>query len=144
MRGSPLGWEPRSRGTRSEDFAHSANPMLSDVYGQLKGFSSRSLKLKWPDRVFWWADIVYSVTVNPNSCRRQRAYIRNQRTHHKEGTFQPHWEPEDSLQVFPASGILTASLVGAVLRSLLQPAGLPRAGETSRIPTRPSHLSETC
>jgi putative transposase len=69
---------------------------LSDVYGQLKGFSSWSLRQKWPDKVFGWADGVYSVTVDPANCQRLRDYIRNQRTHHNEGTVEPDWEPEES------------------------------------------------
>ena len=69
---------------------------LSDVYGQLKGFSSWSLRKRWPDTPFGWSDGVYAVTVDPDNCLGLRNYIRSQRTHHEEGTAQQRWEPEDS------------------------------------------------
>jgi putative transposase len=68
---------------------------LSDVYGQLKGFASWEWRRQWPDRPFGWGDGVYVVTVDPDNCDGLRAYIRNQRTHHGDGTIVTSWEPPD-------------------------------------------------
>ena len=68
---------------------------LSDVYGQLKGFSSRSWHKKFPDLPFGWADGVYTVTVDPENHDGLKAYIRNQRKHHEERTTIADWEPDD-------------------------------------------------
>ena len=70
--------------------------LLSDVYGQLKGFATWSVRRKWPGRVFAWADGVYAVTVDPENCQALRSYIQNQRSHHNEGTIEPNWEIKDS------------------------------------------------
>jgi putative transposase len=69
---------------------------LSDVYGQLKGFSAWSLRQRWPDRTFGWSDGVFAETVDPNNCEPLRMYIRNQRIHHEQGSTQHRWEPEES------------------------------------------------
>ncbi|MCP4601920.1 MAG: IS200/IS605 family transposase [Proteobacteria bacterium] len=68
---------------------------LSDVYGRLKGFSSRAWHKQFPDLPFAWADGVYAVTVDPENTTNLKAYIRSQRVHHEHGTTVDAWEPKE-------------------------------------------------
>ncbi len=68
---------------------------LSDVYGQLKGFSSHSWRKRYPKKHFKWGDGVYAATTDPHNSEELRAYIRNQKTHHETGHIVPIWEPEE-------------------------------------------------
>jgi len=74
---------------------------LSTVYGQLKGFATWAWHKRWPDKPFGWDDGVWAKTVEPENCEALRAYIRNQRGHHMEGTEQVRWEPEDTRVLCP-------------------------------------------
>ena len=41
---------------------------LSDLYGQLKGYSATMWKRRFPHRPFVWGDGVYGKTVDPDQC----------------------------------------------------------------------------
>jgi len=68
---------------------------LSEVYRQLKGFSSYSWRKSYPDKPFQWADGTYSLTVAPYNCEPLREYIRNQPRHHRDKNTVSIWETED-------------------------------------------------
>jgi putative transposase len=67
---------------------------LSEVYGQMKGFSAWAWRKQWPDRPFNWGDGVWAESVDPLDCDALRAYIRGQRRHHENGSLQREWEPD--------------------------------------------------
>jgi len=69
---------------------------LSEVYRQLKGFSSHSWNKSTPERPFGWADGVWAVTVDAEHCDTLRKYIRNQRIAHRQREEVAAWEPEPS------------------------------------------------
>ena len=68
---------------------------LSEVYGQLKGFSSRCWHRKFPEMPFGWADGVWAMTVDPSNCEGLILYIRSQHAHHEAATAIQVWEPDD-------------------------------------------------
>jgi REP element-mobilizing transposase RayT len=68
---------------------------LSEIYRQLKGFSSRSWNRRYPDRRFGWSDGVWAITVDPNSMDELIFYVRNQHTHHEQDSISVEWEPEE-------------------------------------------------
>jgi putative transposase len=68
---------------------------LSDVYGQIKGFSSWSWRKRWPMRPFGWSDGVWAMTVDPLNSEGLRAYILEQRRRHDQRALVADWEPGD-------------------------------------------------
>jgi REP element-mobilizing transposase RayT len=71
---------------------------LSEVYRQLKGFSSRSWNRRFSDRPFGWADGVWAVTVSPGETTALREYIRHQRSRHDARALVVEWEPVDETE----------------------------------------------
>jgi len=69
--------------------------LLSDVYGQLKGYSSWHWNRRRPDRPFKWADGVFAATVDTCDNEDLRKYIRYQRSRHQMNSLEPKWEPDD-------------------------------------------------
>ena len=68
---------------------------LSELYRQLKGFSTYSWRKRYPDKPFKWADGAFSMTADPFNCEPLREYIRHQPRHHHEKTIIPMWEPDE-------------------------------------------------
>ena len=66
---------------------------LSQVYGQMKGFSWAAWRKHFPSRPFRWGDGVYIATVDNEKNRRLREYIRNQWERHEKGDIIEKWEP---------------------------------------------------
>ncbi|MCP4604030.1 MAG: IS200/IS605 family transposase [Proteobacteria bacterium] len=65
---------------------------LSDVYGQLKGFSATAWRKHLPDRPFKWGDGVYITTVDPDNKTALRDYIKFQWERHERRAEIPKWE----------------------------------------------------
>ncbi|MBN2525595.1 MAG: IS200/IS605 family transposase [Deltaproteobacteria bacterium] len=72
------------------------NLALSQLYGQLKGFSTWMWHGQWPDKPFALADGVFAATVDPFHCDPLRHYIQNQKHHHSINALVPNWEPDAS------------------------------------------------
>ena len=71
---------------------------LSEVYRQLKGYSTYSWRRYYASRPFKWADGTFAVTVDPYNCEPLRRYIRNQPRHHSDKSLIRQWEPEDETE----------------------------------------------
>ncbi len=65
---------------------------LSEIYRQLKGFSSHAWRKKQPSKPFAWGDGVFAVTVDPQNSENLAAYIKNQHNHHEQETLITEWE----------------------------------------------------
>ena len=68
---------------------------LSDLYGQLKGYSATMWRKRYPDRPFKWGDGVFAKSVDPDNCFELREYIRNQWRRHESGLLVPEFERTD-------------------------------------------------
>ena len=72
-----------------------ATILLSDLYGQMKGFSATMWRRRFPDRPFKWEDGVYVKSVDPDQSDDLREYIRNQWRRHDDRLLLPHLERID-------------------------------------------------
>ncbi len=69
---------------------------LSDLYRQLKGYSSTQWRKNVPDRPFKWGDGAYSCTVDPDNCNLLKQYIADQWQRHEQRLLLPEFERDDN------------------------------------------------
>ena len=70
---------------------------LSDLAGQLKGFSARVWNIKLPELKLEWGRGYYAATACPRDHRALLRYIRNQRDYHRRRLLVDWWEAEELL-----------------------------------------------
>ncbi len=68
---------------------------LSELYGQLKGYSATMWRKRLPGRPFKWGDGVFAKTVDPDKCDALRKYIKCQWRHHENGLVLLEYERSD-------------------------------------------------
>jgi REP element-mobilizing transposase RayT len=68
---------------------------ISEVYGQLKGFSWAAWRKHLPERPFRWGDGVFIATVDPDRNQELREYIRGQWERHERRALVAEWEHVD-------------------------------------------------
>lgn len=77
-------------------FGLKATHCLSDVMRELKRTSSIWVHTEIGEKRFEWQEGYAAFTISPSACQAVRAYIQNQREHHRQATF--HEELVDLLQ----------------------------------------------